>query len=91
MCAYPHPLPRFPFRVPPSLAPVPRQTLLFSATLPSALIQFTRAGLKDPEVVRLDVETKVSENLKVRASCTRRPWHAHTSLHVLRVCHTASC
>ena len=44
------------------------QTLLFSATLPQALIQFSRAGLKDPEMVRLDVDTKVSENLKVRAA-----------------------
>ena len=38
---------------------------MFSATLPQAIIQFSRAGLKDPEMVRLDVDTKVSENLKV--------------------------
>ena len=65
------------FLAPPPLTPTARQTLLFSATLPSALIQFTRAGLKDPEVVRLDVETKVSENLKVRPSHT----HSHTLTH----------
>jgi hypothetical protein len=42
-----------------------RQTLLFSATMPAALVQFTRAGLKSPEMIRLDVDTKISENLKV--------------------------
>lgn len=29
-----------------------RQTLLFSATMPKALAEFARAGLKDPELVR---------------------------------------
>eukprot|EP00644_Phytophthora_capsici_P014190 jgi/Phyca11/525356/estExt2_fgenesh1_pm.C_PHYCAscaffold_30114 len=42
-----------------------RQTLLFSATLPKALVQFARAGLSDPELIRLDVENKISENLKM--------------------------
>lgn len=42
-----------------------RQTLLFSATLPAALAQFARAGLRDPELVRLDVENKISENLRM--------------------------
>ena len=45
--------------------PEQRQTLLFSATLPQSLISFARAGLKTPEVVRLDSETKISEQLKV--------------------------
>ena len=45
--------------------PETRQTLLFSATMPSALAEFARAGLKNPTVVRLDVETKMSPNLKV--------------------------
>ena len=38
--------------------PPARQTMLFSATLPRILIEFTRAGLRDPEFVRLDVESK---------------------------------
>ena len=42
-----------------------RQTLLFSATLPSALAEFARAGLKDPELVRLDVDHKISDNLRM--------------------------
>ncbi|CAH0513218.1 unnamed protein product [Peronospora belbahrii] len=45
--------------------PTTRQTLLFSATLPKALVQFARAGLSDPELIRLDVENKISENLKL--------------------------
>lgn len=45
--------------------PTSRQTLLFSATLPKALVQFARAGLSEPELIRLDVENKISENLKM--------------------------
>ncbi|KAI9921097.1 hypothetical protein PsorP6_000650 [Peronosclerospora sorghi] len=45
--------------------PTSRQTLLFSATLPKALVQFARAGLSDPELIRLDLENKISENLKM--------------------------
>ncbi|KAJ4700843.1 DEAD-box ATP-dependent RNA helicase 29 [Melia azedarach] len=41
-----------------------RQTLLFSATLPSALAEFAKAGLRDPHLVRLDVDTKISPDLK---------------------------
>ncbi|KAF4356342.1 hypothetical protein G4B88_001217 [Cannabis sativa] len=42
-----------------------RQTLLFSATLPSALAEFAKAGLRDPLLVRLDLETKISPDLKL--------------------------
>lgn len=42
-----------------------RQTLLFSATLPKSLVDFARAGLTDPVLIRLDVDSKLSENLKV--------------------------
>lgn len=45
--------------------PVSRQTLLFSATLPSLLVEFSRAGLNDPILVRLDVDNKLSENLQM--------------------------
>ena len=45
--------------------PESRQTLLFSATLPKLLVEFSKAGLHDPTLVRLDVDTKLSENLKV--------------------------
>ena len=42
-----------------------RQTLLFSATLPKLLVDFVRAGLRDPEFIRLDADTKISENLDI--------------------------
>ena len=44
--------------------PDSRQTLLFSATLPKLLIEFAKAGLNDPQLIRLDTEMKLSENLK---------------------------
>ncbi|XP_074587245.1 DEAD-box ATP-dependent RNA helicase 29 [Curcuma longa] len=42
-----------------------RQTLLFSATMPSVLAEFAKAGLRDPELVRLDLDTKISPDLKM--------------------------
>jgi len=45
--------------------PESRQTLLFSATLPKLLVDFARAGLHDPTLIRLDVDTKISDQLKV--------------------------
>jgi ATP-dependent RNA helicase DDX54/DBP10 len=43
-----------------------RQTALFSATLPTMLVDFAKAGLKEPELVRLDTEQQLSENMKVK-------------------------
>jgi ATP-dependent RNA helicase DDX54/DBP10 len=43
--------------------PTSRQTLLFSATLPKSLVEFARAGLQEPSLVRLDAESKVSPDL----------------------------
>lgn len=49
-----------------------RQTLLFSATMPRALAQFARAGLKDDvALIRLDQETKLSDTLRVAFFLTR--------------------
>lgn len=48
-----------------------RQTLLFSATLPAALAEFARAGLKDPAFVRLDADTKLSPDLRLCFGCVR--------------------
>lgn len=45
--------------------PSTRQTLLFSATLPKSLIEFAKAGLHDPKLVRLDAESKISSDLKM--------------------------
>jgi ATP-dependent RNA helicase DDX54/DBP10 len=44
--------------------PLSRQTLLFSATLPSNLVEFAKAGLQDPVLVRLDVESSLSPDLE---------------------------
>ncbi|EEB05771.1 ATP-dependent RNA helicase Dbp10 [Schizosaccharomyces japonicus yFS275] len=44
--------------------PSSRQTLLFSATLPKNLVEFAKAGLQEPILVRLDVESKVSSDLQ---------------------------
>jgi len=41
-----------------------RQTLLFSATLPSKLVEFARAGLSQPTLIRLDTDVTISENLR---------------------------
>lgn len=45
--------------------PASRQTLLFSATLPKSLVEFAKAGLQDPKLVRLDAESKISSDLKM--------------------------
>jgi len=45
--------------------PEARQTVLFSATLPKMLVDFAKAGLSDPTLIRLDVESKVPETLKM--------------------------
>ncbi|XP_046672425.1 ATP-dependent RNA helicase DDX54 [Homalodisca vitripennis] len=45
--------------------PDSRQTLLFSATLPKVLVEFARAGLTDPVLLRLDVESKLPDTLEL--------------------------
>lgn len=42
-----------------------RQTLLFSATLPKSLVEFAKAGLQNPKLVRLDTESKISSDLQM--------------------------
>lgn len=43
--------------------PSSRQMLLFSATLPKLLVEFAKADLNDPVLIRLDVESKLPEAL----------------------------
>ena len=45
--------------------PPTRQTLLFSATLPKSLVEFAKAGLQNPKLVRLDAESKISADLQM--------------------------
>ncbi|XVF39171.1 hypothetical protein PTKIN_Ptkin01aG0014000 [Pterospermum kingtungense] len=61
-----------------------RQTLLFSATLPSALAEFAKAGLRDPQLVRLDVETKISPDLKLMFFTLRREEKYAALLYLVR-------
>jgi ATP-dependent RNA helicase DDX54/DBP10 len=51
--------------------PETRQTLLFSATLPQSLVEFARAGLQNPTLIRLDTESKLSDKLKLAFFQTR--------------------
>ncbi len=48
-----------------SKCPEERQTLLFSATMPKLLVQFSRAGLRDPQLIRLDTDSKMSTELRI--------------------------
>ncbi|XAR62412.1 RNA helicase [Bertholletia excelsa] len=61
-----------------------RQTLLFSATLPSALAEFAKAGLRDPHLVRLDLETKISPDLKLTFFTLRQEEKYAALLYLIR-------
>lgn len=61
-----------------------RQTLLFSATLPSALAEFAKAGLRDPQLVRLDLETKISPDLKLTFFTLRQEEKHAALLYLIR-------
>ncbi|KAF6008967.1 hypothetical protein HII12_003856 [Brettanomyces bruxellensis] len=52
--------------------PDERQSLLFSATLPKNLVEFAKAGLSNPVLVRLDAESKISENLEMCFITTKK-------------------
>jgi ATP-dependent RNA helicase DDX54/DBP10 len=43
-----------------------KQTLLFSATMPAMVAEFASAGLKDPQLVKLDSESRISDDLEMR-------------------------
>ena len=51
--------------------PASKQSMLFSATMPKLLVEFARAGLNDPTLIRLDNEANVSENLRISFLTTR--------------------
>ncbi|PHH77072.1 hypothetical protein CDD82_3674 [Ophiocordyceps australis] len=63
--------------------PASRQTLLFSATLPASLVDFARAGLQDPSLVRLDAETKVSPDLESAFFSVKSAEKEGSLLHIL--------
>lgn len=61
-----------------------RQTLLFSATLPKMLIDFASAGLKDPKLLRLDTDIKISEQLRMAFLTLRLEEKPAALLYLLR-------
>ncbi|KAJ2808140.1 ATP-dependent RNA helicase dbp10 [Coemansia guatemalensis] len=61
-----------------------RQTLLFSATLPSTLVDFAKAGLQDPELIRLDVESKISQDLEMAFFSVRQNQKESALIYLLR-------
>jgi ATP-dependent RNA helicase DDX54/DBP10 len=63
--------------------PTSRQTLLFSATLPKSLVEFARAGLQDPSLVRLDAESKVSPDLQSAFFSVKSAEKEGALLHIL--------
>eukprot|EP00898_Chlorokybus_atmophyticus_P008356 jgi/Chlat1/8521/Chrsp80S07813 len=60
-----------------------RQTLLFSATMPRLLADFARAGLRDPQLVRLDIEKKISADLQMQFFTVREHEKPAALLHLL--------
>jgi ATP-dependent RNA helicase DDX54/DBP10 len=63
--------------------PTARQTLLFSATLPKSLVEFARAGLQEPSLVRLDAESKVSPDLESAFFSVKSAEKEGALLHIL--------
>ncbi|XP_055304264.1 ATP-dependent RNA helicase DDX54 [Sitodiplosis mosellana] len=46
--------------------PESKQMVMFSATLPKMLVDFAKAGLNDPVLIRLDVDSKLPEKLSLK-------------------------
>ena len=63
--------------------PSSRQTLLFSATLPKSLVEFARAGLQEPNLVRLDSESKISPDLESAFFTVKTAEKEGALLHIL--------
>eukprot|EP01027_Heterolobosea_sp_BB2_P003864 GEZU01005819.1.p1 GENE.GEZU01005819.1~~GEZU01005819.1.p1 ORF type:complete len:808 (-),score=272.47 GEZU01005819.1:49-2472(-) len=67
-----------------SKLPPQRQTVLFSATLPTLLVDFARAGLREPELIRLDAESKLSEHLQLAFFTIRKETKEAALLYILK-------
>lgn len=68
-----------------SKMPESRQTMLFSATMPRALVEFTKTGMMhDPTVVRLDSEVQVSDELRIGFVTCRSAEKDAVLLHLVR-------
>ena len=68
-----------------STMPESSQKMLFSATMPKALMEFTKTGMMhDPVVVRLDNEVAVSEELRIGFVTCRSAEKDAVLLHLVR-------
>ena len=67
-----------------SLSSQGRQTVLFSATLPKILVDFAKAGLSEPTLIRLDVDNKIPETLKMGFLHCREEGKTAVLLHLFR-------
>ncbi|KAK6461724.1 ATP-dependent RNA helicase DBP10 [Scheffersomyces coipomensis] len=64
--------------------PSSRQSLLFSATLPRSLVDFAKAGLTSPVLVRLDADSKISDNLQMAYFTTKRQEREANLLYIIQ-------
>ncbi|RCK64383.1 ATP-dependent RNA helicase DBP10 [Candida viswanathii] len=64
--------------------PSNRQSLLFSATLPRSLVDFAKAGLSSPVLVRLDAESKISDQLQMAYFSTKKNEREANLLYILQ-------
>lgn len=64
--------------------PASRQTLLFSATLPKTLVGFAKAGLTSPVLVRLDAESKISDQLEMAFFACKKNEREANLLYILQ-------
>lgn len=64
--------------------PQSRQTHLFSATLPKSLVEFARAGLQEPNLIRLDAESKISPDLQSAFFSVKTAEKEGALLHILQ-------
>ena len=67
-----------------SRLPAGRQTVFFSATLPKSLVEFARAGLENPRLVRLDADSKLSADLRMAFFSVKQDEKDATLLSLLR-------
>ena len=61
-----------------------RQTLLFSATMPKLLAEFASAGLREPALIRLDKDNKLSPDLHLEFVLVREADKPAALLHMLQ-------
>lgn len=61
-----------------------RQTLMFSATLPQSLAEFAQAKLQNPQIVRLNVERRISPDLSMAFFTVRAGDKLAALLHLVR-------